>query len=217
MKNKNKIVSIVLLIIYLIFGIMAFPNMDNVNNFNSLYYIVSAIFTLSFVLFFTKDDLKKEFKEFKKNIIKNLLYCFIIFICMFLIVTLSNFLIDKLLGWEEINSSKLIFPNINSMFLYTLFVLLIYAPFIEGIIFTKIIKNIIKNKIAWILISGILFGLLQIGFDFSSYSSLIFSLPYIIIGILVSFIYEKKENVFYPIFIWFFYYLFQFFIQYMAI
>lgn len=217
MKNKNKIVSIVLLIIYLIFGIMAFPNMDNVNNFNSLYYIVSAIFTLSFVLFFTKDDLKKEFKEFKKNIIKNLLYCFIIFICMFLIVTLSNFLIDKLLGWEEINSSKLIFPNINSMFLYTLFVLLIYAPFIEGIIFTKIIKNIIKNKIAWILISGILFGLLQIGFDFSSYSSLIFSLPYIIIGILVSFIYEKKENVFYPIFIWFFYYLFQFFVQYMAL
>ena len=140
-----------------------------------------------------------------------------IFICMFLIVTLSNFLIDKLLGWEEINSSKLIFPNINSMFLYTLFVLLIYAPFIEGIIFTKIIKNIIKNKIAWILISGILFGLLQIGFDFSSYSSLIFSLPYIIIGILVSFIYEKKENVFYPIFIWFFYYLFQFFVQYMAL
>ena len=217
MKNKNKIVSIVLLIIYLIFGIMAFPNMDNVNNFNSLYYIVSAIFTLSFVLFFTKDDLKKEFKEFKKNIIKNLLYCFIIFICMFLIVTLSNFLIDKLLGWEEINSSKLIFPNINSMFLYTLFVLLIYAPFIEGIIFTKIIKNIIKNKIAWILISGILFGLLQIGFDFSSYSSLIFSLPYIFIGILVSFIYEEKKNVFYPIFIWFFYYLFQFFVQYMAL
>ena len=217
MKNKNKIVSIVLLIIYLIFGIMAFPNMDNVNNFNSLYYIVSAIFTLSFVLFFTKDDLKIEFKEFKKNIIKNLLYCFIIFICMFLIVTLSNFLIDKLLGWEEINSSKLIFPNINSMFLYTLFVLLIYAPFIEGIIFTKIIKNIIKNKIAWILISGILFGLLQIGFDFSSYSSLIFSLPYIFIGILVSFIYEEKKNVFYPIFIWFFYYLFQFFVQYMAL
>ena len=68
MKNKNKIVSTILLIIYLIFGIMAFPNMDNVNNFNSIYYIVSAIFTLSFVLFFTKDDLKKEFKEFKKNI-----------------------------------------------------------------------------------------------------------------------------------------------------
>ena len=217
MKNNNKIVSIILLIVYFIFGVMAFPNKETVNNFNTLYYIVSAIFTLTFILFFTKDELKKEFKKFNKNIKKNLLFCFAIFISMFLIVTLSNFLIDILFGWNNINTDTLIFPNIKPMLLYTIFVLLIYTPFTEGIIFTKILKNIIKNKILWILISGILFGILQTGFDIFSFSSLIFSLPYIFIGILVSFIYEEKKNVFYPIFIWFFYYLFQFFVQYMAL
>ncbi len=210
---KDIFLSIVVLIIYFIFGIAAFPNENNINDFNVLYYVVCMLLMVIVIICAYKNELVSEIKVFLKNPIKNILKCFGVFVLLFLIITLGNFVIDQLLGWTKLNSDTLIFPNMKSMFMYTILVLIIYTPFVEGIIFTKTINKIIHQKIIWIIISGFLYGLMQAGLNFGSVLNVVSTIPYIIIGIIVAFIYEKNKNVFYPMFIWLFYYLLQFIIQ----
>lgn len=210
---KNIFLSIVVLVIYFIFGIAAFPNENNLNSFNVLYYVVCMLLMVIVLICAYKNELVSELKVFFKNPIKNILKCFGVFVLLFLIITLGNFVIDQLLGWTKLNSDTLIFPNMKSMFIYTVLVLVIYTPFVEGIIFNKTINKIVPQKIIWVVLSGFLYGLMQAGLNFSSVLNVVSTIPYIIIGIVVAFTYEKNKNVFYPIFIWLFYYLLQFIIQ----
>lgn len=217
MKNKNKIKKVILnlivFIIYLVFGIASFPNKKSVSNFNVMYFAISLIFTSIIIAFIYKDDLKKEFSSFRKDTKKNLLGCFKVFIILFLITIFSNFIIDKLIGWTKIGTDSLIFPNMSSIAIYTILVLCIYMPFSEGIIFTKTINNIFDIKRFWPIISGVIYGIMQAGFKFNNMVFLASKIPYIIIGIIVAKVYDKNKNVFYPIFIWLFYYVFQLLIQ----
>lgn len=217
MKDKNKIKKVILnlivFIIYLVFGIASFPNKKSVSNFNVMYFAICLIFTSIIITLIYKDDLKKELSSFRKDTKKNLLECFKVFIILFLITIFSNFIIDKLIGWTKIGTDSLIFPNMSSIAIYTILVLCIYMPFSEGIIFTKTINNIFDIKRFWPIISGVIYGIMQAGFKFNNMVFLASKIPYIIIGIIVAKVYDKNKNVFYPIFIWLFYYVFQLLIQ----
>lgn len=210
---KDAVLSIIVLIVYLVFGIAAFPNKNNINDFNVLYYVVCMLFTTVIIIYAYRKEFVIEIKDFSKNIFKNIIKCFGIFILLFLIITIGNFIIDQLFGWTKLNSDTLIFPNMKELLLYTGLVLVIYTPFVEGVIFTKVINKIIDKKVLWAIISGVLYGLMQAGFNFSNFINIASAFPYVVIGIIVAFIYEKKKNVFYPICIWLFYYLLQFVIQ----
>ena len=217
MKDKNKIKKVILnlivFIIYLVFGIASFPNKKSVSNFNVMYFAICLIFTSIIITLIYKDDLKKELSSFRKDTKKNLLECFKVFIILFLITIFSNFIIDKLIGWTKIGTDSLIFPNMSSIAIYTILVLCIYMPFSEGIIFTKTINNIFDIKRFWPIISGVIYSIMQAGFKFNNMVFLASKIPYIIIGIIVAKVYDKNKNVFYPIFIWLFYYVFQLLIQ----
>lgn len=210
---KNMIIGIAIFIIYLVFGIAAFPSENTSKDFNFLYYITCMAFTLSIIIFNYKNELKEELKKFNKSFLKNILKCISYCFLLFLIVIISNFIIDNMFGWTKLNSDTLIFPNMAQMFLYTAAVLVIYTPVVEGIIFTKVFKKIINVKILWNVLSGVLFGLMQAGFNFSSPVALISCIPYVLTGTTITMIYDNKKNVFYPIFIWMFYYVLQLIIQ----
>lgn len=216
-KLKESLLGVFIFIIYIVFGIIAFPSKDNIEEFNALYYIICMLFTIALITYVYINDLKVELKDFFKKFFKNILKCFGLFILLFLIITIGNFLIDNFLGWTKLNTDTLIFPNMKALLPYTIFALVIYTPFIEGIVFTKVLNKIINHKVIWILLSGLLYGFMQAGFDFSNLLMIVSSIPYVIIGIIVAIVYEKKKNVFFPIFIWLFYYLFQLLVQYMAL
>lgn len=227
MKNKNKkklknnnnnsinkiIIPIILFIMYLVFGIAAFPNENNLDQFNLIYYVLCMLAMSFIVINIYKKEFIDEFKTFFKQPIKNILKCFCIFILLFLIITIGNFIVDRIFGWTNLNSNLLIFPSMKNLVVYSAMVLILYIPFIEGTMFTKVLSKIIDKKEIWIILSGVLYGFLQVGIDFDNKLKLLLAIPYIITGIIVAIIYEKKKNVFYPIFIWLFYYLLQFIIQ----
>jgi membrane protease YdiL (CAAX protease family) len=71
----------------------------------------------------------------------------------------------------------------------------IYAPFVEEIIFRKSIKNVIKNPYIFIIISGFLFGILHIN-DYKNFSEILMGIPYIIMGLDFAYIYHKTNNIF---------------------
>lgn len=212
--NKNIITSFISIIIYLIFGIISFPNKDSINDFNVSYYVILALFTFGVLLFLYFKELKNDFNSFFKRPLKNILTSIGFFIICYIILILVNSIIYSLPAFSELylNTEKMIFPNMKFLLAYTLFAMLVYTPFVESIIFNKALNNIFKNKILFIIISGILFGLFQTGMNFNILL-VVASIPYILIQMIVAFVYSNKKNIFYPIFIWFFYYAVQLFIQ----
>ena len=211
---KNKyVISIFAILIYVFFGIVSFPNSESVKDFNLLYYVLLAIFTLFILSFIYFKDIKNDFNKFKKNIFKNILLCFGVFICCFLIVIIGNNLTFMITHVKDANTISLIFPNMKTLLYYTLFVMLIYTPIVESLIFNKTLKNLIKNDILFTIVSALLFGLMQIGINLSNVNTIISSIPYMIVGAIMAILYVKKKNIFFPIVTWFIYYSFQLFIQ----
>lgn len=211
--KRGVIFAIFAMFVYLFFGIMAFPSKESVGDFNVVYYILCGVFTVLILMFLYFDELKKEAKDFFKKPFSKILKCFLIAVLFMVIIIVGNNLTYMITKESFANSRNLIFPNMKLLFWYTVFVMVIYTPFVESIIFNKSLSKVIKNRAAFVIVSGVCFGLLQVGVDASNLMSVISALPYVVIGIIISFIYVKKQNTFFPIFIWFFYYAFQVIVQ----
>ena len=208
--KRNIIMPIIAIFVYLFIGIMAFPKKENIGNFSISYYIICAIFTLIIMFSLFKDDIKNDIKDFKKNIFKNLLTCLLTMLIAYVILCVANNLIYYSFGYSKIGTDSLVFPNMNNLVFYTIFVMVIYNPFVESMVFNLALKKIFNNNIIFIIISSISFGIMQVGIKLNM---IIYAIPYILIAALISMLYVKKRNIFYPIFTWFIYYAVQLFIQ----
>ena len=72
----------------------------------------------------------------------------------------------------------------------------IYAPIVEEILFRGIFRRIIKNNIIFIIISGLVFGLLHTIGEASLFNIIAMSIPYVWLGVHLSYIYVKSNNIF---------------------
>lgn len=210
MSVTNIVIPLIAIVIYLIFGIMSFPTEGNTGSFNVLYYVVCAVFTMTMMIFLYKKELKEDFKAFSKKFVKNILICFSIMLILYAILCVANNFIYYIFGYSKINTDSIVFPNMNNLIFYTMFVMVIYNPFIESVIFNLSLNKIINNKILFIIISSVLFGFMQVGMQMFM---IVYSIPYILIGAVITILYIKKKNIFYPIFTWVIYYAIQLFLQ----
>ncbi len=110
-------------------------------------------------------------------------------------MALLNTLLSKITGQDYSSNESLIREYIDKYPLYMFFSSVIFAPAIEELLFRKSIKNIFKNKYLFIIISGILFGISHVT-NFRDINELLFSIPYIIMGIDFAYIYHKTNNIF---------------------
>ena len=75
----------------------------------------------------------------------------------------------------------------------------IYAPFVEELLFRKCIRKIIKGndkytKIIYILISSIIFGLLHVITLDASFNDILMGIPYMVVGLSLGYIYIKTDD-----------------------
>ena len=76
----------------------------------------------------------------------------------------------------------------------------ITTPIVEEGIFRLGIGKVIKNKYLFIVVSGLIFGLLHIfPTDLSLPYALITSIPYVSIGMMLAYIYKKEDNIYHSI------------------
>jgi hypothetical protein len=74
------------------------------------------------------------------------------------------------------------------------------GPFVEEIIFRKSFKDVLKSKWSFILISGIVFGVLHVIGSISNLYGLLYFIPYSCLGIAFALIYYESNNIFSSIF-----------------
>ena len=79
--------------------------------------------------------------------------------------------------------------------LYIILLACIYAPITEELLFRGIFRKIFNNKWLFIILCGVTFGALHVVDDFQSIKELLYILVYSSLGIFLSSVYYKTNNL----------------------
>lgn len=214
MKNKFKNIYLpILLFITLLLGMAYFQyipakllkiNLETISTTSKIVYsiICDALFML-FVYLLYRKTINKNFKDFfsnfKDNIETSLKYYFI----GLAIMVISNLIITIFFSGASANNEEAVRTLIEKYPLYMVFSVLIYAPFIEEIIFRKSIKDMITSyksnsltKYLYILTSGLIFASLHVVGMADKAIDYIYIIPYLSLGITFAALYHKTDNIF---------------------
>lgn len=202
---KNKLLKIIKSI-SIIFLILCFPiiffsiiNLDinNISNNDYIIYLTLANLILTIIfIFIYKDTLKKDIKNFKNNLIKNIELGIKYWIIGFIIMLTSNLIITLGLNKELAGNEQIVRNYIDLFPSLMIFNTVIYAPITEELAFRKSIKDAITNKWIYVITSGLIFGLLHISSYITNWTDLIYLIPYSSLGIAFALLYHKTNNIF---------------------
>lgn len=187
--KKKKIMAIVLLIIYFSQIIMLSFIPKNIGLIVQLIFYVLMII-LSIYVFY--DILKRDFYEFRNNLGAYLRYIFPklgIFYLIYIAVSLVILAISKSTAANQNALESL-------PIWFTIPAAIIYAPIVEEMLFRASIRRFIKNEKIYILVSGVIFGLLHTVFSETSiFNVFIMAIPYGVMGAYLAYIYTKTNNL----------------------
>lgn len=203
MKNKilNILKSISMIFLVLFFSSIFFAilniNLDTITDKEYIFYLTLSNITLIiiYILIYQK-TLVKDFKNFTKNLITNLETSLKYWLIGFIIMIVSNLVITFILNKGIAGNEQDVRNYIDAFPLFMLFNTVIYAPLTEELTFRKSIKDAISNKWLYIIISGLVFGMLHIASYITTPIDLVYLIPYGALGISFAMLYYKTDNIF---------------------
>ena len=202
---KMKIIkNIFMFFMYFVYSILVLLFLDIINidisKFNNIekniYLIITDLIYLIFVIVMYKKELYEELKRFKNNY-KELIPKYLpLYILGLMLMSVSNLIITKLIGVDLSNNEIAVREYIKIFPFYMIFSTVIYAPIVEEITFRKTFKNIISNKWFYIVVSGVMFGVIHITGNNIGINDYLLSIPYILMGMVFAYIYYDSNNIF---------------------
>ncbi len=200
---KNIIKNVLIFISYFIYEyvFIALLSCFNIDYYSFSYsnkvltLFIFYLIYIGFIIVMYKDEIKKDFIDFKNNYKQYLSKYLWVYLVGILLMGISNMIIQSITNLELSGNEENVRLLIKKIPLFMMFSSVIYAPFIEEIIFRKSIKNIINKKYLFIIISGFLFGVLHIS-DYTNINEILMGIPYMIMGIDFAYIYYKTNNIF---------------------
>ena len=207
--NKSIIKGLLVLLLYFILSCCTLLPLYlfkiNINSLNTItkyiYLLFYDLFSLSIIFLIFKNEIIDNFKNFKvKDFFeKYFSYWFLLLFLMFI----SNILIQFIYP----NSSSSNEDNFRIAFslapIYYFIKASLFAPIMEELVFRMSIRKIFKNKYLFIILSGLIFGLLHIIGNISNNYDYLYLLPYCLPGFVLAYVYYKSDNILNSIFIHF--------------
>ena len=198
LKVKKIILFISLLISFLIFEVVyLLLNIDfskiTLNQYIFLALIKYLFFIILLIIIYHK-YLKEKFIDFKNNFRKYISISFKDWFSGFLIMIVSNAIINSFitgLGENENAVQGLITNTPYIALLMTTFL----APFIEEMIFRKSLQDATNNKIIYMMLSGLIFGLVHVLGSNNPYEYLLI-IPYGSLGFMFAHTINKTDNIY---------------------
>jgi membrane protease YdiL (CAAX protease family) len=203
MKNKLlimvKSVGIILLMLTFTSIFFSILNIDptNITDKKYIFYLTLSNILLIIIYFLIYGKtIVKDFKDYIKDFGNNFTTGIKYWLIGFIIMIVSNLVITFILNKGLAGNEEQVRGYIDSFPLFMIFNTVIYAPFTEELTFRKSIKDAIKNKWLYVLISGLVFGGLHIISYITTPTDLIYLIPYGSLGIVFALLYYKTDNVF---------------------
>ena len=160
---------------------------------NNTTLIITYLVYLLFVIYVYKTELKVDYINLK---VKNIIKYIPIYLIGIVLMGISNYCLGKITNIDLASNEETVRLLIKKVPIYMCFSTCIFAPIVEEIIFRKTIKNIFKNKYFFIILSGLIFGLVHLSFAKINLDELLMIIPYVIMGIDFAYIYHKSNNIF---------------------
>lgn len=156
-------------------------------------------FILACILFFMyRKDIARYFKDLKKRFPTIIDKGFLYWTTGLIIMVISNLLIIKFIPLAKAGNEAGVQQVIKTLPFLSFISVGILGPIIEEFTFRKAFYDIFKNKDAFIVVSGIVFGLMHVIFSFHSGWDLFYVIPYASLGICFAIMYVKTDNLFTP-------------------
>lgn len=165
---------------------------SNVFNGAVLEVINISVFVLLFILsiYYNKSKINKGIKSLRDDIKKHykriIIYSIITLIAYSIVSIILGYFLENVITEETVADSNVIRVVIN---------LLIWAPLTEELIFRCSLKKDVKNNTIFMLISPLLFAGVHVLGNGLNLITVISSIPYIVIGIYLSLLYIKIDNI----------------------
>ena len=181
-------------IISLIFdSIFSFLTLEGIylEIYSILKYLIFPI--LLFIIY--KDELIENLKRFKNKVLDYLPNIITPYFMGFMVMLISNMFIIYILGLgQSANEQQL--NELSEMYpVYVFAASCFIGPFIEEIIFRFCLRKIIRNDKLFIILSGVIFGLLHVLFNMNGILDLLFVIPYGSLGCAFAYMYVKTDNI----------------------
>lgn len=164
---------------------------------NTLKYqiIIGIDLSFMFILFLLyRKTLLKDITLYIKYFIKNISTGTKYWIIGLCIMMLSNIIISYYFPGGSANEEA-VQNIIKQVPIYMVFSTIIYAPFVEELIFRKSIRDIIDNDYLYIIISGLTFGFVHT-LAGSTLQELIYIIPYGALGSCFAIMHVKTKNIY---------------------
>lgn len=209
---KRRILPIIIFIL-LVVGMAFFPyipiNLFKIqyDTFNmtlkTIYMFLCDIGYMLILFLIYKSKIIKDFKKYIKDFWKNLENSFKYYFIGLIIMITSNLIIALFISDAVAGNEEAVREMINSVPLYMIFSVSLYAPFVEEIIFRHSIKEIFtskkNNKLIdgiYIFLSGFIFAGMHLLGQTTSTLDYVFIIPYMSLGIVFALLYNKTNNIF---------------------
>ena len=187
----NKYLSLLSLIICLVF---MFVISDYINSFIGMIGIYIVIFTLMILNFYKQ--LVYDFKLFKEYFKEYISLVISTWLKSMVVMFIFSLVLQIVTGNTTSNNQQ----ALQDMFgVYPLFVAILsmfYAPFAEELMFRGVIRKFFKNKYVFIIVSGVLFGLLHVIDDSKTIAEFSYVIVYSSLGMFLASLYYKTNNLF---------------------
>lgn len=163
---------------------------------NIYLFVIDIIYLVSLVFIYRK-ELKEDFKDFKENGSGYIFKYAPLYLLGVILMGITNALLVKVTGMEMSTNEQNVRTLIKYYPLYMSFSSVMYAPIVEELIFRKSIKNLFNDNVLFVLMSGLIFGLIHVvGTGNEGINEILMGIPYIIMGLDFAYIYVKTKNIF---------------------
>lgn len=169
---------------------------DVYNNTTTFFNLLPVMLCSIMFFFIDFNCFSADWKAFKKNVGSNLSKIGIGFAMVYVAAILSNLILALL----QANDTSINEATIQNMFttdtgqLIMLFgLLVVFTPIVEEVIFRKVLYNFVDKrlgKVAAILSSGIIFGLMHV----VQHGDFIQAIPYVLMGVVFGYIYYSNHK-----------------------
>lgn len=203
-ENKSVLIGILVFTLYLILSFFSSDilNILGINRYPTLIKLIIILIYDLFILFslvcvYLK-TIQKDFKDFKTNFkyyFNNYLKYWFLNIGLMMI---SSSIVSMVTQIDNSTNQEYVVKILENFPMYAIVSTVIIAPITEELIFRLNFRKIFKTDLLFIIISGLIFGLMHLSVA-TSLLELLYIIPYSIPGFIFAYTLKKSNNIFVPI------------------
>lgn len=179
---------------FLLPSLLSIPFLFFIKKRSILYLIIYSLTSFIFLLLY-RNDLKEEGKDFIKNrrkYVKTALFAWLIGTS---IMIFSNYILN-VIGVPPLKNQEDNIRLFQEMPITQTIITTLFSPIIEEIAFRKSFNKAFSSPFLFILFTSTSFAFLHIFSSLNNPLSLFYLIPFLSLGITLSFTYKKTSNIF---------------------